>query len=84
MEENGYDFNELVICGGLTKSKLFLQMHADILCLPVLIPECSEPVLLGAAVSAQAAYASGETLSSVLHKMAGKASIIIPNEDSQK
>jgi len=83
MEEEGYDFKELVICGGLTKSKLFLQMHADILNLPVLIPDCSEPVLLGAAISASAATTPDKPLTSVMQKMAGKATLMNPNQSTK-
>jgi ribulose kinase len=85
MEKSGHKFTELVICGGLTKSRLFLQTHADVLGLPVIIPSCKEPVLLGAAISAAAAYNGADaddknkdnfTLEDMLDKMAGGCSKI--------
>jgi FGGY-family pentulose kinase len=78
MEESGHEFNELVICGGLSKSKLFVQSHADCIGLPVIVPNCPEPVLLGAAISAAAAANSGELVDS-LSKMAGGCNRINPN-----
>ena len=40
----------LPICGGLSKNELFVQTHADVLGLPVVLPETTESVLLGAAI----------------------------------
>jgi len=83
MEKAGHKFSELVICGGLTKSKLFLRMHADILQMPVVVPQCSEPVLLGAAMSAAAASIDSVTLQDILTKMAGGCSKVLPRVEDQ-
>lgn len=51
-------FKSLLICGGLSKNSLFVQTHADVCTMPVLIPEESETVLVGAAIlGAYAAHA---------------------------
>ena len=92
MEKAGHKFTELVICGGLTKSKLFLETHADVLGLPVIIPACTEPVLLGAAISASAAYYGSDaddankddcSLEDIVNKMAGGCFIIEPNNSEK-
>ncbi|CAL8072387.1 unnamed protein product [Orchesella dallaii] len=81
MEKAGHSFQELVICGGLTKSKLYLQMHADVIGLPVIVPDCAEPVLLGAAMSAAAA--TGTEVRDIVSKMAGGCSVIQPNASAK-
>ncbi|CAG7673191.1 unnamed protein product [Allacma fusca] len=83
MEKAGHKFTELVLCGGLIKSKLFVQMHADILDLPVVIPACTEPVLLGAAMSAAAAASSDLTLIDVVARMAGGCTKVQPRREDK-
>lgn len=78
MEKAGHSFHELVICGGLAKSKLYLQTHADAIGLPVVVPDCSEPVLLGAAMSAAAA-AKGIPVRNSVPSMAGGCTVLQPN-----
>ena len=51
-------------------------MHADILGLPVVIPNCTEPVLLGAAMSAAAS--TGTKLEDAMAKMAGGCTRVEP------
>ncbi len=48
-----------MICGGLSKSALFVQTHADVLGIPVVLPDQTESVLLGAAMLGAAAAAKG-------------------------
>lgn len=81
LEKNGHTFDSVVICGGLTKSRLFLQSHADILQLPVLVPHCAEPVLLGAAISAAAATPSKTLDLTRVVSMSGGAELISPNRN---
>jgi len=51
----GLGADELVIGGGATKSEFFLQLHADVTGLPVVVTECSDNApLLGCAVLAAA------------------------------
>lgn len=46
------DFASLIICGGLSKNVLFVQTLAEACGLPVLYPNESEMVLVGAAILA--------------------------------
>lgn len=41
-------FESILICGGLSKNKLFVQCHADICSIPVMVPTEPESVLVGA------------------------------------
>ena len=46
------------MCGGLSKNAIFVQTHADVMGLPVVLPDVTESVLLGSAILAAAAYNS--------------------------
>lgn len=48
--ENGYHINKMVFGGGVAKSRLWLQIHADALGLPVHVPAIDNAQLLGGAV----------------------------------
>lgn len=43
-------FESLIVAGGLGKNPLFVQIYADACRLPMLLPENTEMVLLGAAI----------------------------------
>ena len=45
--KHGHQIDQVAICGGLAKSSLFIQTHADVLNLRVIQPLESESVLLG-------------------------------------
>lgn len=83
MENAGHKFKDLVICGGLAKSRLYLQAHADATGLPVVVPDCAEPVLLGAAMSAAAAAESGD-LRDIVSRMAGGCKVLKPDMDAKR
>jgi L-ribulokinase len=46
----GVKFHEVVACGGLTRNDLLMQIHADVLDLPVQVSAVEETVALGAAI----------------------------------
>jgi ribulose kinase len=52
MAEAGFTSNELVVGGGATQSDLWLQIHADVAGLPVVVPESTAAPALGCAVLA--------------------------------
>ena len=53
------------MCGGLSKNGTFVRAHADVLGLPVILPEVTESVLLGAAILAAAAFDSKDSADDV-------------------
>ncbi|XP_050098727.1 FGGY carbohydrate kinase domain-containing protein [Anopheles aquasalis] len=69
----------ILLCGGLSKNSLFVQTHADVCSIPVLLPTEPEAVLLGSAM--MGAYAAGlyETLESAASGMGGNATIVTPD-----
>jgi ribulose kinase len=50
MRENGFEPKEGVVCGGPTKSDLWMQMHADVSNLPVSFTRVPEAPTLGSAI----------------------------------
>jgi D-ribulokinase len=50
LKREGFPIERIVISGGAAASPLVRQWVADATGMPVLVPECSEPVLLGAAM----------------------------------
>src|SRR5262249_44933445 len=52
MRANGFSPKEVVICGGPTRSALWLQIHADTAGLPLVLTEVPDAPALGAAILA--------------------------------
>lgn len=55
-------FQSLIVAGGLGKNPLFVQIYADACALPILLPENTEMVLLGAAILGACAGGEYDTL----------------------
>ena len=49
---SGHRIEEIVACGGATRSRPWIQMHADVLGLPITLPRVGAATVLGAAVLA--------------------------------
>lgn len=79
MEAAGVPVEELRVCGGPSRSALWMQIHADVTGKPIALPREPESVLLGSAMLA----ALGAGLYSSLHEaaaaMSGTASYILPD-----
>ncbi|WP_071674778.1 FGGY family pentulose kinase [Nioella nitratireducens] len=73
----------LAVAGGLTRSRLFLQMIADATGRPVITPGGGDGVLLGTAMAAAMAGGMADTLSGAVAAMAGVAPIIEPTPEGQ-
>src|SRR5262244_506545 len=52
MRANGFSPKEVVICGGSTRSDLWMQIHADTAGLPLVLTEVAEAPALGSAILA--------------------------------
>lgn len=78
LRAKGVGIDTLVLSGGLARNRLYVREHADATGCRVLVPEQSEPVLLGSAMIAAAAAGSFADLPSVMAAMSGKARTIEP------
>lgn len=50
LNENGYVVNKILAAGGGAKSNIWMQIHADVNNLPILLPQIDESTSLGAAI----------------------------------
>ena len=50
--EAGYETREIYACGGPTRSRLWMQIHADVSGVPIAIPKVQDAPLLGSAILA--------------------------------
>ncbi|XP_014844655.1 PREDICTED: FGGY carbohydrate kinase domain-containing protein isoform X1 [Poecilia mexicana] len=81
MKEAGYDIRTLFLCGGLSKNLLFVQIQASATALPVVLPDQSEAVLVGAAVLGACASQDYGTIQEAMEKMAKVGRVIQPNQE---
>jgi ribulokinase len=61
LTDNGVGIRQMTVAGGAVRTPFWLQMHADVAGLPILVPQVSEATALGAAITAAVgagAYAS--------------------------
>jgi sugar (pentulose or hexulose) kinase len=79
----GHNIESILVCGGLSRNPLFIQIQADVLSLPVLCPVERESVLVGAAILGACAtkkYSMHETIK----RMAGTANVVKPTSECYK
>ncbi|XP_053684239.1 FGGY carbohydrate kinase domain-containing protein [Sabethes cyaneus] len=69
----------ILLCGGLSKNTLFVQTHADICKVPVLLPHETEAVLLGSAILGACAAKIYLDLETAAVGMGGQAEIVKPD-----
>ncbi|XP_074237005.1 FGGY carbohydrate kinase domain-containing protein isoform X1 [Saimiri boliviensis] len=92
MEAAGHSISTLFLCGGLSKNPLFVQMHADITGMPVVLSQEVESVLVGAAILG--ACASGDFASvqmiklrykeEAMAKMSKVGKVVFPRQEDKK
>ncbi|KXJ77941.1 hypothetical protein RP20_CCG006042 [Aedes albopictus] len=69
----------ILLCGGLSKNGLFVQTHADICSIPVLLPHETEAVLLGSAMMGACAAGIYADLKTAATEMGGTAEVVKPD-----
>ncbi|XP_060629581.2 FGGY carbohydrate kinase domain-containing protein isoform X3 [Anolis sagrei] len=79
MKGAGHSVNTLFICGGLSKNPLFVQMHADITGMPVVLAQEVESVVVGAAILGACASKDFASLQDAMEKMGRVGRIVLPN-----
>ncbi|RVE44431.1 hypothetical protein evm_010908 [Chilo suppressalis] len=78
----GYDeFKSLLVCGGITKDPLFVQIQADSVGLPILKPHEKDSVLVGSAILGACASQHFNGVAGAIEKMGGTAEVIQPNHN---
>lgn len=77
----GHNCDEITIAGGATRSKLWLQMHADVTGKPVVVNEFSDAPLLGCAILGSPLYSS---ISDAVMGMVRKQKVVEPNLEASR
>jgi FGGY-family pentulose kinase len=83
MNEKGYQIEEIYMCGGHTKNRVFVQEHADITGCNIYLPQESEAVLLGTAILAAVAAGKYGSVTEAMTSMSKVGESIRPNLNHQ-
>lgn len=75
-------FKAILICGGLSKNKLFVQANADICEIPILISSEVESILIGAAMLGATASGAFKNLLTAINELSNDAFQIEPDKSS--
>lgn len=78
LADKGVGIDTLVVSGGLARNRLYLREHADATGCRVVVPEQSEPVLLGSAMLGATAAGAYPNLAAAMGAMSGAAATIAP------
>ena len=77
----GHASDEIIIAGGATRSPLWLQMHADVTGLPVVVCENGDAPLLGCAVLASVGVGIHKDVEGAVKAMVRQARRVVPDTD---
>ncbi|XP_062582130.1 FGGY carbohydrate kinase domain-containing protein-like [Saccostrea cucullata] len=80
MKKAGHSVEIIYMCGGLSKNRLYVETHADVLGIPVVLPDEEELVLVGSAILGASASKDFRTIQDAMLSMCGEGKIIRPSE----
>ncbi|KAI0240066.1 FGGY carbohydrate kinase domain-containing protein [Lamellibrachia satsuma] len=80
MQAAGHNIQLLFACGGLSKNNMFMQTHADVTGLPIVIPNSNESVLLGAAILGACASKRFHSIQEAMMTMTGSGQVVRPQK----
>ncbi|KAL2612736.1 hypothetical protein R1flu_024428 [Riccia fluitans] len=80
---HGLKVDTFIACGGLSKNRIFLQEHADILGCPVMLPRETECVLLGAAILGAVAAKKYVCIDSAMMGLNAPGLVVQPTTDGK-
>lgn len=80
MQAAGYEANRMVACGGATKSRSWMQMHADVAGVPIALTEVGDAVALGSAMMASVGAGIYSDLQEAAKHMVHEIDVIEPNQ----
>uniref|UniRef100_A0A8C6MPJ4 FGGY carbohydrate kinase domain-containing protein n=1 Tax=Mus spicilegus TaxID=10103 RepID=A0A8C6MPJ4_MUSSI len=84
MEAAGHSLSTLFLCGGLSKNPLFVQMHADITGMPVVLSQEVESVLVGAAILGACASGDFTSVQEAMARMSKVGKVVFPEHADKK
>lgn len=77
----GHVSDEIIVAGGATRSPLWLQMHADVTGLPVVVCENGDAPLLGCAILASVGVGIHKDVEGAVNAMVRQARRVDPDKD---
>ncbi|XP_073449959.1 FGGY carbohydrate kinase domain-containing protein isoform X2 [Aquarana catesbeiana] len=84
MKTSGHAVSSLFMCGGLSKNPLFVQTHADVTGLPVILSKEVESVLVGAAILGACASSDFSSIQEAMQKMGRVGNIVLPDPELRR
>ncbi|AZR07380.1 FGGY family carbohydrate kinase [Trueperella pyogenes] len=79
LREAGFDVEQFVACGGATKSREWIQMHADVTGIPITLTEVGDAVTLGSCILAAAGAGLYDSVQDAANAMVHERERIEPN-----
>lgn len=80
MKKAGHSVEIIYMCGGLSKNYLYVETHANVLGLPVVLPQEEESVLVGSAVLGASASKDFSTIQDAMLSMCGEGTVTEPSK----
>jgi FGGY-family pentulose kinase len=80
MHAGGFDVRQFVACGGATKSRDWMQIHADVTGVPIAFTQIGEAAVLGSAVLAAAGSGLFPSLQEAAGTMVHETDMIVPDQ----
>lgn len=84
MEDAGFAFDQVTVCGGATKSKLWMQMHADVSGKPFIKTKVGDAVALGSCILAAVGGSQYGSIQEAVANMVHEDERIEPNPDTHE
>lgn len=84
MEDAGMQVDEVVACGGMTKGRALMQMHADVMGKPITLTEVGDAVALGSAMLAAVGAGIYADLGEAADNMVHELETIEPDQDKHE
>jgi autoinducer 2 (AI-2) kinase len=78
------NLKEIRICGGAARSKIWTQIQADVLGLPVRVPKVKEATSLGVAVCAGVGAGIYNNISDAVKSLVQWETVVQPNDDAHR
>ena len=83
-EQAGFCPNGIVISGGVVKSRFWLQTHADVCDVPIIVPKETEAPCLGSAILGAVAAGAYPDIVTAAANMTGVAYVVEPDHEKHK
>ena len=84
LNENGHDITVVFMCGGLTRNRLYVRTHADVLGRVVLINDEEDSVLKGSCLLATVAAGYSENIEAAMQSLTSVQSVVKPDPNTRK